>query len=65
MGSICQDAEQDMFSFHGLMTVGDDGRYAFTTVKPVEYTVPSDGPVGEILRHVAVIHGDLRTYIIL
>jgi len=45
-----QDAEQDMFSFHGLMTVGKDGRYAFTTVKPVEYTVPSDGPVGEILR---------------
>jgi len=30
------------------MTVGDDGYYAFTTVKPVEYTVPTDGPVGEI-----------------
>ena len=45
-----QDEEQDMFSFHGLMTVGEDGRYAFTTVKPVEYTVPSDGPVGDILR---------------
>jgi len=45
-----QDAEQDTYSFHGLMTVGDDGRYAFTTVKPVEYTVPSDGPVGDILR---------------
>ncbi len=45
-----QDAEQDTFSFHGLMTVGDDGRYAFTTVKPVEYTVPTDGPVGDILR---------------
>ncbi len=45
-----QDDEQDTFSFHGLMTVGDDGRYAFTTVKPVEYTVPSDGPVGDILR---------------
>jgi len=45
-----QDEDQDTFSFHGLMTVGDDGRYAFTTVKPVEYTVPSDGPVGEILR---------------
>ncbi|QIE42505.1 hydroxyquinol 1,2-dioxygenase [Rhodobacteraceae bacterium SC52] len=44
-----QDDDQDMFSFHGLMTVGDDGRYAFTTVKPVEYTVPSDGPVGGIL----------------
>lgn len=45
-----QDEEQDTFSFHGLMTVGKDGKYAFTTVKPVEYTVPSDGPVGDILR---------------
>ncbi|WP_299614113.1 dioxygenase [uncultured Tateyamaria sp.] len=45
-----QDADQDTYSFHALMTVGDDGRYAFTTVKPVEYTVPSDGPVGDILR---------------
>ena len=45
-----QDEEQDKFSFHGLMTVGADGRYAFTTVKPVEYTVPDDGPVGDILR---------------
>ncbi|WP_170332041.1 dioxygenase [Ruegeria arenilitoris] len=45
-----QDEEQDTYSFHGLMTVGTDGRYAFTTVKPVEYTVPSDGPVGDILR---------------
>ncbi|WP_193142409.1 dioxygenase [Meridianimarinicoccus sp. MJW13] len=45
-----QDENQDTYSFHGLMTVGADGRYAFTTVKPVEYTVPSDGPVGEILR---------------
>ena len=45
-----QDDEQDTYSFHGLMKVGDDGRYAFTTVKPVEYTVPSDGPVGDILR---------------
>ncbi len=44
-----QDEAQDTFSFHGLMTVGDDGRYAFTTVKPVEYTVPTDGPVGAIL----------------
>ena len=45
-----QDDEQDTYSFHGLMTVGEDGKYAFTTVKPVEYTVPSDGPVGDILR---------------
>ena len=45
-----QDAAQDKFSFHGLMTVGEDGRYAFTTAKPVEYTVPSDGPIGDFLR---------------
>ncbi|WP_323765354.1 dioxygenase [Marinovum sp.] len=45
-----QDPDQDTYDFHGLQTVGEDGRYAFTTVKPVEYTVPSDGPVGDILR---------------
>lgn len=45
-----QDPEQDTYSFHGLQTVGEDGRYAFTTVRPIEYTVPSDGPVGDILR---------------
>ncbi len=44
-----QDADQDTFSFHGLQTTGADGRYAFTSVKPVEYTVPTDGPVGDIL----------------
>ena len=44
-----QDPEQDTYSFHGIQTTGDDGRYAFTTVKPVSYTVPTDGPVGEIL----------------
>ncbi|WP_458789760.1 dioxygenase family protein [Yoonia sp. MH D7] len=44
-----QDEDQETYSFHGLMTVGEDGKYAFTTVKPVEYTVPSDGPVGAIL----------------
>jgi protocatechuate 3,4-dioxygenase beta subunit len=45
-----QDPDQDTYSFHGIQTVGDDGRYRFTSVRPVEYTVPSDGPVGEILR---------------
>ena len=44
-----QDPEQDTYSFHGIQTTGQDGRYAFTTVKPVSYTVPSDGPVGRIL----------------
>ena len=45
-----QDADQDTYSFHGLQTVGADGRYAFTTVKPVEYEVPTDGPGGTLLR---------------
>lgn len=45
-----QDPDQDTYSFHGIQTVGDDGRYRFTSVRPVEYTVPSDGPVGDILR---------------
>ena len=44
-----QDPDQDTYSFHGIQTTGADGRYAFTSVKPVEYTVPTDGPVGDIL----------------
>lgn len=44
-----QDPEQDTYSFHGLLTTGADGAYYFTTVRPVSYTVPTDGPVGEIL----------------
>jgi len=45
-----QDADQDTYSFHGIQTTGADGRYGFTTVKPVSYEVPTDGPVGDILR---------------
>lgn len=45
-----QDPEQDTYSFHGIQTVAADGRYGFTTVKPVSYEVPTDGPVGDILR---------------
>lgn len=44
-----QDPDQDKFSFHAILTTGADGRYAFTTVRPVSYTVPTDGPVGAIL----------------
>lgn len=44
-----QDPEQDTYSFHGVQYTGADGRYGFTTVKPVIYEVPTDGPVGEIL----------------
>ena len=44
-----QDPDQDTYSFHGIQTTDADGRYGFTTVKPVSYTVPTDGPVGDIL----------------
>jgi len=44
-----QDPEQDTYNFHALFTTGADGGYHFTTVRPVSYTVPTDGPVGEIL----------------
>lgn len=42
-----QDDDQDTYSFHGIQTTGADGRYAFTSVKPVEYQVPTDGPIGD------------------
>ena len=42
-----QDENQDTFSFHGIQTTGANGRYAFTSVKPVEYEVPTDGPIGD------------------
>ncbi|NQZ30902.1 MAG: hydroxyquinol 1,2-dioxygenase [Oceanospirillaceae bacterium] len=45
-----QDPKQDTYSFHGLMTTDKQGRYAFTTIRPVSYVVPDDGPAGEILK---------------
>jgi len=44
-----QDAAQSDYNLRAHMTLGDDGRYAFTTVRPAPYVVPDDGPVGELL----------------
>lgn len=44
-----QDENQDEFSFHALFETGNDGSYRFTTVRPVCYTVPTDGPIGKML----------------
>jgi hydroxyquinol 1,2-dioxygenase len=33
----------------GKIKTGADGRYAFWTVKPVSYSIPTDGPVGKML----------------
>ncbi len=43
------DPEQPDYNLRAHMTVGDDGIYAFTTVRPAPYGVPDDGPVGELL----------------
>ena len=45
-----QDPDQDTYSFHGIQYTNAEGRYGFTTVKPVSYEVPTDGPGGEFLR---------------
>ncbi|MEH6494553.1 MAG: dioxygenase [Pseudomonas marincola] len=43
------DPDQEDYNLRAHMVVGDDGRYAFTTVRPAPYIVPDDGPVGELL----------------
>ncbi len=45
-----QDPAQPDYNLRAHMTVGADGVYAFTTVRPAPYTVPDDGPVGELLQ---------------
>ncbi len=44
-----QDTGQPEYNLRAHMTIGDDGVYRFTTVRPAPYTVPDDGPVGELL----------------
>ena len=33
----------------GLFTTREDGTHTFLAVRPVPYTIPSDGPVGAML----------------
>ncbi len=44
-----QDPAQPDYNLRAHMNVGDDGKYVFSTVRPAPYTVPDDGPVGELL----------------
>lgn len=37
-------------NLRGVFETGADGRYEFHTVRPVDYTIPDDGPVGRMLR---------------
>jgi len=43
------DPDQDDFNLRARIKTGADGRYLLTTVRPAPYTVPDDGPVGELL----------------
>ena len=45
-----QDKDQKSTNYHARLTVASDGTFAFTTVRPVSYTVPDDGPAGDMLR---------------
>jgi protocatechuate 3,4-dioxygenase beta subunit len=44
-----QDPSQMPMHLRGRLTTGIDGRYTFTTLVPVSYPVPTDGPVGALL----------------
>lgn len=46
------DIEEDpgRRNLRGLFHTDRDGRYEVRTVRPVDYTIPDDGPVGEMLR---------------
>ncbi len=39
----------DAMFLRGRFRTASDGRYAFWTIKPVSYPIPSDGPVGRML----------------
>ncbi len=45
-----QASGQDKYDLRGQFTTNDKGEYWYTTVLPKPYTVPYDGPVGELLR---------------
>ncbi|MGD1876821.1 MAG: dioxygenase [Kiloniellaceae bacterium] len=45
-----QGQGQDKYDLRGLFQTNEKGEYYYTTVLPKPYTVPYDGPVGELLR---------------
>jgi catechol 1,2-dioxygenase len=45
-----QDPDQADMNLRGKFTTDADGKFSFRSVKPAGYPVPTDGPVGELLR---------------
>jgi protocatechuate 3,4-dioxygenase beta subunit len=48
-----QDADQPGENLRGRFETGADGRFWFRSVLPTDYQIPSDGPVGDLLRAAA------------
>lgn len=44
------EVDPDRRNLRGWMTTDDEGRFSFHTVRPVDYTIPADGPVGSLLQ---------------
>ena len=45
-----QYAETDELHMRGQFRTNEDGRFLIRTVRPVHYAIPTDGPVGRMLR---------------
>ncbi len=45
-----QDPGQPSFNLRGVFVTGPDGRFEFRTARPASYPIPTDGPVGGLLR---------------
>ena len=46
---VQQQGIQPDFNLRGVFRTGPDGRYWFRAVKPKYYSIPDDGPVGQLL----------------
>jgi hydroxyquinol 1,2-dioxygenase len=51
-----QHADIDEARLRGTFTAREDGRYCVRTVAPLGYTIPMDGPVGELVSQTAISH---------
>ena len=47
---VQQKGIQPDFNLRGVFVTGKDGTYWFRAVKPRHYSIPADGPVGDLLR---------------
>jgi hydroxyquinol 1,2-dioxygenase len=48
---VQQPNVQPKWNNRGIFVTGSDGKYSFIGIKPVSYSIPHDGPVGQILEH--------------